>query len=203
MEYPDVPRLPYDEVRPRIVAGDILLCAGTAPLSWLIRTATGSVFSHVALLYWLLERLMVVESVESIGSWMIPVRRYVTDSRGSGRPYPGRLFVARHPNVANATEEDKFRLGQFALDSSGLRYSDEEIRRIRRILMTPAALRRPYVPPDLLQAKEYICSQKAAAGLSLLQTVIPYNERGFIAPQDLAEPPVEILFEIATDYSEA
>ena len=45
------PREPLASVLPRIRSGDLLLCAGTGVFSTLIQQATGSIWSHVGLLW--------------------------------------------------------------------------------------------------------------------------------------------------------
>ena len=52
----------YDECRPDIKPGDLLLCSGTKPFSRMIRTATDSEWSHVGFVMPLsvIDRVMVL-----------------------------------------------------------------------------------------------------------------------------------------------
>jgi hypothetical protein len=200
--FPEVPCLPYDVVRPQIRSGDLLLCSGSGIWSRLIRRATGSVWSHVALLYWVttMERLMVLESVESRGVQMPPMRQYVTDYNESGAPYPGRMFVARHRACGAMTSGQWRQFGQFALDAQTQRYDNMELGRIAMALVygddeTDAA----GGDPDVRAAKRFICSQFAATCLQAAGIVIPWNPRGYIAPADfVTDPAITLLWEIGT-----
>src|ERR1700704_554485 len=99
--YPVVPVLPYAALRACLRSGDILLCAGTSPMARMIQGATDSVWSHVGFVMRLdmLDRLIVLESVESLGVRACVLRAYAQDYNGTGRPYPGRVFVARHADI--------------------------------------------------------------------------------------------------------
>ena len=50
-ELPAVPCLPYNDIRPNIRSGDILMCSGSAVFSRLIQSATRSPWSHVGYPY--------------------------------------------------------------------------------------------------------------------------------------------------------
>src|SRR4051812_34187308 len=92
----------YDKVRQDIKSGDLLLCSGSKPFSRAIQAATGSIWSHVAFILRLdsIERIMVLESVESIGVRTVPLSSYVRDYNGCGKGYAGDLAVARHDDFA-------------------------------------------------------------------------------------------------------
>src|SRR6476620_5081664 len=93
-----IARVPYAQIRPLIRSGDLLLCQGSSPMSQMIRAATGSPFSHVGILWRVaaLDRILVLESVESIGVRAIRVSHYVDDYNHTGQPYPGSIYFARH-----------------------------------------------------------------------------------------------------------
>ncbi|MDF2868305.1 MAG: hypothetical protein K0S11_1775 [Gammaproteobacteria bacterium] len=82
--FPDTPIRTYDSLRNQILSGDILLCSGSALFSNLIQQATQSVWSHVAFILRLdaIDRIMVLESVESIGVRTVPLSSYVYDYNG-------------------------------------------------------------------------------------------------------------------------
>src|ERR1700723_3969214 len=92
---PDVPALPYHEARSQIFSGDILLCAGRSFYSSLINKATGSIWTHVAFILMShdLNRLMVMESVESRGVQIVPLSSYVNNYLGSDKRYNGDLLI--------------------------------------------------------------------------------------------------------------
>ena len=88
-------RLPvrYDDLRPELKSGDLLLCSGTGMFSRMIQAASDSVWSHVAFVMRLdaIDRVMVLESLEPIGVRTVPLRKYVVDYDSCGNPYPGRI----------------------------------------------------------------------------------------------------------------
>lgn len=85
----------YDELRNHVKTGDLLFTSGDYLISKAIQRASDSMLSHVAYIYWLEERLVVVESVEGAGVRMVPLSKYLYDYSNTGRPYHGRLFLAR------------------------------------------------------------------------------------------------------------
>jgi hypothetical protein len=199
--YPAVPCYPYPEVRHRIQSGDILLCSGSSPWSRLIQRATGSRWSHVGILYWVtaMDRLIVLESVESRGVQIAPVSQYVSNYNETDAPYPGRIFLARHLATTALGAVDWVRFGQFTLDAQLKRYNTRELGAIAFALVFGDRDADGTPEPDALTAKRYICSEFAAACLQAAGVVIPWNPRGYIAPADFAEDPaVTILWEIAT-----
>ncbi len=88
----------YSEYRGQIKNGDLLLCAGSSWFSRLIQWATESIWSHVGFVMRLdkIDRVMVLESVESQGVRTVPLRKYLNDYDNKGNPYPGGLVIARH-----------------------------------------------------------------------------------------------------------
>ena len=80
----------YSEIRPLLCSGDLLLCSGTSWFSRLIQAATGSEWSHVGLILRMerLDRVMLLESVESIGVRAVPLSCYFENYRQSGAAYP-------------------------------------------------------------------------------------------------------------------
>ena len=84
-----IPLKKYIELRESIRSGDILLCSGNSAISNMIKKATGSSWSHVAFILRLdyIDRILVLECVESIGVRAIPLRNYVCDYNGSGRAF--------------------------------------------------------------------------------------------------------------------
>src|SRR5579862_2898879 len=127
--FPQLAIEPYKELRHHIRSGDILLCSGNSTFSNLIKKATGSVWSHVGFILRLdaIDRIMVLESVESIGVRAIPLSNYVHDYNATGKGYPGRLLLARHQDVK---EESIAKLSRLAVDFLGYPYGKEEIIRI-------------------------------------------------------------------------
>jgi hypothetical protein len=197
MDYPDVPCHAYAEIRATIEDGDLLLCSGTAFFSRLIQHATGSVWSHIGMLYWTrdLDRLLVLESVESIGVRCVPLSHYLGDYKNQGVRYPGRIFLARHRACAHLSPADWRRFAQYAVDRLGYAYNAEEIARIAACILRPSLTR---TLPAVADARSFICSQYVAACLDAVGVTIPGNPRGYIAPGDFAvDPAITLQWELA------
>ena len=100
--FPKGTAVDYDQFRPRIQSGDLLLCSGSGWLSRIIQKSTGSIWSHVGFVMRLdaIDRVMVLESVESIGVRTVPLRKYLLDYDNQNHPYPGGIVIARHSGFA-------------------------------------------------------------------------------------------------------
>lgn len=180
-EFPLLPSKRYKELRHEIRSGDLLLCSGNSVFSTLIKKATGSVWSHVGFILRIdsIDRIMVLESVESIGVRTIPLSSYVRDYNASGKGYEGRLMLARHQDVRQANIE---KLSRSAVDLLGYPYGTEEIVKIAGRIGLHAL---GFV--DETQAekrKEFICSEYAHDCFNSIGVNIPFNPMGFIAPAD-------------------
>lgn len=83
---------PFEAIKSRVRDGDLLLCSGTATFSRLIRWATMSPWSHVALAYrWpQVGRIMVFESVEKIGVRTVPLSRFISRASSGKGPFRAR-----------------------------------------------------------------------------------------------------------------
>ncbi len=194
---------PLSKVTGRIRDGDLLLCAGTAPISRAIAMATRSPWSHVALAYrWnRIGRLMVFESVEHIGVRTVPLENFVLHSGKHRKPYPGKIILARHEDYADhagATASAKMqRLADFAVDRFGSPFAAGEILKIG--LRIAAAGLDIKLPPSLGPDDEFICSEYVAKCYENVGIEVPWDKMGFIAPADFArDPKVHALARIST-----
>lgn len=190
------PRLPYAMIRPLIHSGDLLLCSGQGPMSRMIQYATGSPYSHVGFLLRMetIDRLVVLESVESIGIRACTLDAYVTNYNGTGAPYPGALFVARHSQVDLADASRFLSFSHAAIDLLGYPYDTREIVGITARIVAQK-LGMATSPPRTNQT--YICSEYAALCFAAIGVAIPFDDLGFIAPRHFAEcPEVGLLWEI-------
>lgn len=197
-EFPSVPIKHYRELRTEVRSGDILLCSGNSVFSALIQKATGSVWSHVAFILRLdnIDRLMVLESVESIGVRAVPLSNYVSDYNATRKGYPGRLMIARHSEVKEANIG---KLSTLAVDLLGFPYGKDEIIRIAaRIGMHSVGL--PALQPEPEHQHEFICSEYAHACFKSIGVSVDYNAVGFIGPADFARhPKVTPLYYLHTE----
>jgi hypothetical protein len=196
--FPEVPCLPYPVARALIATGDILLCSGHAAFSKLIQYSTKSPWSHVAVVLWLhnLDRLVVLESVESIGTRMVPLRHYVQDYNGSGQGYHGRVYIARHADWTALPPARMRVFSQWMLDKLGRPYDKAEILEIA-VRITAGVLGIP--PREVVPNLANICSEYVEEFYRWVGLTIPYDPRGFVAPKDFAEhPAIHFVCEIAT-----
>ena len=94
--------------------------------SKLIQKATGSMWSHVGFVLRVdaIERIMVLESVESIGVRTVPLSNYVSDYNATVKVTMVRIMLARHSDVR---EENIVKLSRAAVDLLGYPYRTEEI----------------------------------------------------------------------------
>jgi hypothetical protein len=184
---PDLQTVPYAEVRSNIRSGDILLCAGNVLFSKMIQHATKSIWSHVAFIvrFEALDRVMVLESVETIGVRTVPLSSYVNDYNGSGGGYPGSILIARHKNF---NPSEVLSLSKHAVNLFGYPYDTQEIMRIAARIMMP-----DFAPaqkaPDYSHDRSFICSEYAYECFRSVGIEVDYNPRGFVAPADFARTP--------------
>ena len=183
-DFSTLPTYPYQALRKKIRSGDILLCSGSSTFSKLIQRATNSVWSHVGFVLRLdaIGRIMILESVESIGVRTIPLSNYVFDYNATGKGYPGKFLIARHNDVK---QENIVNLSKFATSLLGYPYNSDEIIRIAmRIGLSTFNLESK--TPDPIIKHAFICSEYAHLCFESIGIQIPYDSLGFIAPADFA-----------------
>jgi hypothetical protein len=192
--FPDVPYLPYTEIRESIKSGDILLCSGSSPMSEMIQLATESVWSHVGFVLRLdaIHRIFVLESVESVGVWGVPLSNYIVNYLGTGEPYKGRVFLARDSRFAALSPAYLTAFSQYAVDLVGHLYDTKEILGIA-LRITAEKLGRPLPPRPSDNA--FICSEYVEVCYKSVGIAIPRKSMSYIAPCDFAEA-AEILYEL-------
>lgn len=195
---PAAPSFDYPTLRSQLRSGDILLCSGSSVFSSLIQQATKSIWSHVAFILRLevIDRIMVLESVESIGVRAVPLSCYAQNYNGSGKPYPGKALIARHANFNAANIPH---LSKFAVDLLGYPYDKDEIIQIAARL-SGKALNIPEQPKPIGQNHAYICSEYAYECYKSVGINIDYDPAGFVTPADFAQTAaVNALGFIATE----
>ncbi len=181
---PAIKARPYDEVRPNLRSGDLLMCSGSSFFSNIIQRATRSPWSHVAFILVVREigRVMVMESLEGFGVRTVPLSQYLTDYDRRGNRYDGELYVARHRGFAAARTEELLAMARFAVDQLAREYDKTEIARIAWRLGAGET-------GPVTRNQAYICSEYVEECYRRCGIEIPYNERGFIAPADFARDP--------------
>jgi hypothetical protein len=187
-EFPKLRPDHYNNIRPYINTGDILLCSGEGYFGKLIQNATKSIWSHVGLIIRLdaVGRIVVFESVEGIGVRMIPLSKYLYNYNNDNKPYPGKLVIGRHPDFESISKEAFTKMMRFAIDHCSYNYDNDEIARIAgRIVinkLTPMELSFDKIKED----KEFICSEYVARCYKEAGIEINWNGLGYIAPSDFA-----------------
>lgn len=174
-----IPSLHYSRARDIIKSGDILLCSGNMFFSKLIKFATKSEWSHVGFILRVdqIDRIMVMESVESIGVRAAPLSAYTSNYNGSKKPYDGRMMILRHKNWQYA---DMHHLSRHAVDLLTHQYNWKEIAGIAFKIMFNRNRNKCNMP---YKANEFICSQYAYDCLSSVGLKIP-TSCGYVAPVD-------------------
>ena len=175
-------------IEAQIRDGDLLLCSGDQAFSHLIRWATKSPWSHIAMAMRAdpIGRVMVLESVEKIGVRTTAFHTFLFGDEGR-HPYPGKIVLARHARVAAASREDIHKIATFAVDQLGDPFDAGEVLKIATRIAFGSFNRKM---PETLKARgEYICSEYVADCLNTVDIRPPWDGRGFIAPCDFAADP--------------
>jgi hypothetical protein len=190
----------YDEIRKQVRDGDLLLCSANDVFSRLIRWATKSRWSHVAIAFRMeeIDRVMVLECVEKMGVRAVPLSAFIARTSNGVEPYPGRILLARHQGMsAKSRNQPMRRMAAFAFDRLGDRFSKAEVNKIALRVVLGRFKRRLH--PSLGPKDEFICSEYVARCLETVGIKIPWDGLGFIAPADFArDPRIDAVAQIET-----
>lgn len=199
--FPRLKVVHYQDVRGQIQNGDILLCSGEYMFSKLIQKATDSCWSHVAFVLRVeeIDRVMVLESIETKGVRTVALSEYVRNFEGTGAGYNGRIAIARHDEFPVKATIDKLKdMSQFAVDRFAYPYDEEEIARITARIVGSAL---GFKKGEIKRNEEYICSEYVFECYKRLSIDIPYDPRGFVAPADFAKTEkVHLLWELLVKH---
>lgn len=179
-----IEKIPYEKARNLIKTGDILICSGNSFFSNLIKTATNSIWSHVAFIIKIdeIDRLMVLESVENIGTRTVTLSSYVKNYNGSGEKYNGQLMILRHSKFK---ESFKKSLSLKAIDCLGHQYDSEEIARIAAKITLGKIIKNGNCQYDLPKDDcKYICSEYVYECFKSIGIKLNINCMGYVAPSD-------------------
>jgi cell wall-associated NlpC family hydrolase len=141
----------YEDVRREIRSGDLAFCSGSYVFSKWIQGFTGSVWSHVGLIYRddHLRRVFLLESEVGIGVRLVPISKYLRDYHGRRRPYRGQMVIAR-VNPALGDEQVREAVS-YGMDLLTKPYDNFEILRI--------AARIAFRVGRRTQDRKFICSE--------------------------------------------
>jgi hypothetical protein len=190
----------YTAIRDEVRDGDLLFCSATDSFSRLIRWATSSPWSHVAIAYRLdeIDRVLVLECVEKIGVRAVPLSTFISRTSEGVHPYPGKILLARHAGMAAKSRRKPWkRIAAFAFERLGDQFSPGEILRIA--LRIAASRFQKRLHRSLGPKNEFICSEYVARCFKTVGVEIAWDGLGFIAPSDIAnDPRVEAVAQIKT-----
>ena len=179
---------PYAAIRELVRDGDLLLCSATDPFSRLIRWATRSPWSHVAIAFRLeeIDRVMVIECVQTLGVRAVPLSTFISRTSNGTHPYPGQILLARHKGLtAKSRRNPMKKMAEFAFDRLGDRYSGMEMGKIALRIIVGRFRRKLH--PSLGPKNEFICSEYAARCMEAISVEIPWDGLGFMAPANFAD----------------
>lgn len=170
-----LPLLSYADLRSTLQSGDLLFTSGKYLISNAIQQLTNSPWSHVGIVFRLdsIDRILLLESVEDMGVRFAPLSKYLNDYE-NGKPYKGRVVLARYDNV---TTDTVAHLSMFGIDELTQPYDKDEIAKI----MARIALGLGKKSRD----REYICSELVYECFSRAGIEFEYNKKGFISPEDI------------------
>ncbi|CAH2213511.1 YiiX/YebB-like N1pC/P60 family cysteine hydrolase [Tepidibacter aestuarii] len=187
-----VNQISYEQAKKEIETGDILFCSGRYLVSELIKKASDSIFSHVGLLFYWNNRIVVLESVEDDGVRAVPLSHYLYNYENSKKKYNGELYVARHEVVASShfdKEKIKRMLGK-AVDLLNRNYDKDEIAQIVARIGLGIGRHR--------DNEEYICSEFVDECFKQLEIELSRDPKDFIYPEHIAaDSNIRPLFEIS------
>ena len=184
-------QISYQLAKSKIKTGDILFCSGRYLVSEMIKKLSNSVFSHVALLVYWNERVLVLESVEDDGVRVVPLSHYLYNYENSKEKYNGEMYVARH-EVVDSSDFDKEKIKSMcgkAIDLLNRNYDKDEIAKIvARISLGIVRHTEDF---------EYMCSEFVDECYKQLEIELTRDPMGFIFPEHIAaDSYVKPLFEI-------
>lgn len=203
-KFDELNQVSYRDLREQIQDGDLLFCGGEYAFSKLIRYLSGrSRVSHVGIVYWWNGRLMLLESVETDGVRVVPVSQYLVNYENSGKPYNGRVYLAR---------ERRLHMALASRGAAGGRESNSMVLELLREAAT--LLNKKFSFRDVLiffwqgntgrerheDDDQFLCSEFVAKCFERIGITYPDDGRGFIAPEHIAmSEDVEGLVEICRD----
>lgn len=146
-----LPVLAYDGLRDVLRSGDLVFCSGSYVFSGFIQKFTGSVWSHVGIIYRdeALGRVFILESETGIGVRLVPLSKYLRDYHGRRRPYRGQVVIGRlEPGLQ---PEQAQRAVSYGMDLLTRPYDNWEIIRIAMRILFRVGRR--------TRDRKYICSE--------------------------------------------
>lgn len=170
-----LPVLSYSDLREKLKSGDLFFASGDYLVSKAIQKVTGSPWSHVGIVFRLdsIDRVLLLESVEDMGVRLAPLSKYLDDYE-NGKPYKGRIVIARCKDVDSDTVVG---LSTFGIDELTQPYDKDEIAKILARVTLGLGKKK--------KDREYICSELVHECFLHSGKEFEYNEKGFVSPEDV------------------
>lgn len=168
----------YTEIRDNLVTGDLVFCSGKYWISGVIRYFSGSMFSHVGIIYRdvYLNRVMILEAEIIYGVRLAPLSKYMKDYHGNRKPYKGRMLLAKMRKPIS--EEEMKKVISYGMDELTRPYDNWEIFRILlRVLFRKGRKERN---------RSYICSELVSDAFKQIGIKFKANNT-YISPDEIAK----------------
>jgi hypothetical protein len=172
----ELPVIPYDKIRDNLKTGHIFFSSGSYTFSGVIQRLTKSAWSHVAIVYKdeELGRVLILESEPRIGIRLIPLSKYLSNYKGTKRPYKGQIIIAK---LNFELEKQNLNKGIcFGLDELTRPYDNWEIIRIMTRILFRIGKRE--------RNKSYICSELVRDAFVKAGVHFKMNDT-YISPQEI------------------
>ena len=183
-----LPIVRYEEIRDNLKTGYLFFSSGSYAFSHVIQKLTGSVWSHVAIIYKdeELKRVLVLEAEPYIGIRLAPLSKYLRDYHGKKKPYRGQVVICK---LNFDLEKERLNKGiSFGLDELTRPYDNWEIIRIMtRILLKMGKTERN---------RNYICSELVRDAYAKSGVLFKMNNK-YISPQEIwKDDRVEMMYRL-------
>jgi len=184
----ELPIVPYEEIRDKLKTGYLFFTSGSYLFSHAIQKLTGSVWSHVAIIYKdeELKRVLVLEAEPYVGIRLAPLSKYLRDYQGKKKPYKGQIVISK---LNFDLEKERLNKGiSFGLDELTRPYDNWEIIRIMsRILLKMGKTERN---------RNYICSELVRDAYAKSGVLFKMNNK-YISPQEIwKDDRVEMMYRL-------
>jgi len=184
----ELPIVRYEDIRDKLRTGYLFFSSGSYLFSHVIQALTGSVWSHVAIIYKdeELKRVLVLEAEPYVGIRLAPLSKYLRDYKGKKKPYKGQIVISK---LNFDLERELLNKGiSFGLDELTRPYDNIEIIRIMtRILFR---LGKP------TKNRNYICSELVRDAFAESGVLFELKD-SYISPQEIwKDERVEMLYRL-------
>lgn len=167
---------------------------GNNAVSHIVEDLTGGNYGHIGIVLQLPTRQVVVMESILTGIRCVTLEEgYLTNYLGFGRPYNGKIHVARHKKFPSGFDSLEFYKKAFAM--LGDQYNIADIfKMLYRIIRNKIGLKSL---GELHPSKKFVCSEYVDECFKHVNVHLNRNESGFISPNDIAEDKnIEFLYEI-------